>query len=178
MLKAILKRRLTDDQIANLFVNVLMEAIDLSFDDIAHGINEDIAFETEPAIEAIGLGHFVFIVFAANVSLVQSTFDAAHAAQIERLIIQKIANIYEMPIEEAGRQLKDFQSFINRVNHPSKNLVYGMSKAIFAKYELHEFQDEYFKSLKAPNPLFIKRLNEVMENFLWDWDAFFAKYKI
>jgi hypothetical protein len=74
--------------------------------------------------------------------------------------------------------VRDYQSFITRVNHPSKNMIYGMSKAMFHKYGLNEFQDEYFKRMQAPNPLFLKRLDEVMGNFIWDWDVFFKKYKL
>jgi hypothetical protein len=32
--------------------------------------------------------------------------------------------------------------------------------------------------MQAPNPLFLKRLDEVMANFIWDWDVFFKKYKL
>jgi hypothetical protein len=53
-----------------------------------------------------------------------------------------------------------------------------MSKAIFHKYKLNDFQDEYFKRMQAPNPLFLKRMDEVMSNFIWNWDAFFKKYKL
>ena len=70
------------------------------------------------------------------------------------------------------------QSFIARVNYPSKNLVYGMSKAMFEKYKLNDFQDDYFRRMQAPNPLFLKRMDEVMANFIWNWDAFFKKYKM
>ena len=74
--------------------------------------------------------------------------------------------------------VKDYKSFIARVNHPSKNMLYGMSKAIFHKYNLNDFQEDYFKRMQAPNPLFLKRMDEVMSNFIWDWDVFFKKYKL
>jgi len=53
-----------------------------------------------------------------------------------------------------------------------------MSKAIFYKYKLNEFQDEYFKRMQAPNPLFLKRMDEIMVNFIWNWDAFSKKFKL
>ena len=74
--------------------------------------------------------------------------------------------------------LKDYQSFVNQINYPSKNLIYGMSKAIFAKYELAQYQDEYFRDMKVPNPMFLQRFNEITELFLWDWDAFFKKHRL
>jgi hypothetical protein len=32
--------------------------------------------------------------------------------------------------------------------------------------------------MQAPNPLFLKRMDEVMINFVWNWDAFFKKFRI
>jgi hypothetical protein len=86
--------------------------------------------------------------------------------------------MYEMSVVDFTKMIRDYQSFISRINHPSKNMVYGMSKAIFQKYGLNEFQDEYFKRMQAPNPLFLKRMDEVMVSFIWNWDAFFKKYKL
>jgi hypothetical protein len=169
---------LSDDLLANVFINVLIESTESSFEDICAGVNDDSAFVVSPELSQKDIEHFQFVVIAANISLVQSTFDAGHATQLERMVSRKLAGIYDTTVEEMSAKIKSYQSFINRVNHPSKNLVYGMSKAIFAKYELHNFQDEYFKSLAAPNPLFVKRLNEITELFLWDWDAFFGKYKL
>jgi hypothetical protein len=178
MLKSILKRKLNDDQLANVFINVLVEATELSFEDISAGLNDDNAFVISPDLKSVDLEHFQFVVLAANVTLIQSTFDSIRATQLERVASRKLAGIFDTTVEEMSAKIKNYQSFIKRVNHPSKNLIYGMSKAIFAKYELHNFQDEYFKSLAAPNPLLIKRLNEITELFLWDWDAFFSKNRI
>ena len=79
---------------------------------------------------------------------------------------------------EAEQTVREYQKFMNRINHPSKNMIYAMSKAIFFKYDLNEFQDEYFSRMQVPNPLFLKRMDAVVGNFLWDWDAFFKKYRI
>ena len=66
----------------------------------------------------------------------------------------------------------------DKKNHPSRNMIYAMSKGVFDKYLLYNFQDEYFKRMQAPNPLFLKRMDEVLENFVWDWDVFFKKYRL
>ena len=79
---------------------------------------------------------------------------------------------------DAEAKVREYQKFMQRINHPSKNMVYAMSKAVFQKYDLNDFQDEYFKRLQSPNPLFLKRMDQIMVNFLWDWDSFFKKYKI
>ncbi len=94
------------------------------------------------------------------------------------IIFDKLAKIYDMSEADFVKLIRDYQSFITRVNHPSKNMIYGMSKAVFHKYGLNECQDEYFRRMMAPNPLFLKRMDEVMTNFIWNWDAFFKKYKL
>lgn len=53
-----------------------------------------------------------------------------------------------------------------------------MSKAVFFKYNLNDYQEEYFRQMKTPNPIFLKNLDEVMRHFLWDWEVFNEKYKV
>ena len=121
---------------------------------------------------------FALIVIVGNLSFLESTFDPEQASKVEQIIFEKLSKIYEMEVSDFQKLIKDYQNFISRVNHPSKNMIYGMSKAIFCKYNLNEFQDEYFKRMQAPNPLFLKRMDEVVQNFIWNWDAFFKKYKM
>ena len=141
-------------------------------------INEDVAFVKSPEIEDKDNGEFGLIVIVGNLSFLESTFDAEQAGRVEKIIFEKLAKIYDMTETDFVKLIRDYQSFITRVNHPSKNMIYGMSKAVFHKYGLNEFQDEYFRRMMAPNPLFLKRMDEVMSNFIWNWDAFFKKYKI
>src|SRR5690606_35967860 len=121
---------------------------------------------------------FGMIVFVGNLSFLESAFDADQAARVESLIFEKLARVFEMEMQEFKCLVKDYKSLMSRLNHPSKNIVYGMSKCIFDKYALYNYQDEYFKRMQAPNALLLKRLDEVVENFIWDWDAFFKRYRL
>jgi hypothetical protein len=118
------------------------------------------------------------IVFVGNIVLLQSTFETAHYENIKQLIVKKVAPLFGIPESEFDLLVKEYISFIARVNKPSKNILYGMSKALFYKYNLNEFQLEYYKKIQAPNPLFLKRMDDIMQNFVWDWTAFFKKYKL
>ena len=178
LLSALLKRKLSDDQVANVFINALFDVVDNGFVEVAELINEDVAFARSPEIASNLNGEFALIVIAANLSSLESTFDADQAVRIEQKIFEKLGKIYEMSHSEFQSLAREYQSFIAKVNHPAKNLIYGMSKALFEKYKLNEFQDEYFRRMQAPNPLFLKRMDEVMVNFIWNWDAFFKKYKM
>lgn len=178
MLSAILKKKLTDNQVANIFINAIFDTVDNGFAEVAQLINEDVAFVNSPNIDYKKDGEFGLIVIVGNLSYLESTFEPEQASRVEEVIFEKLAKIYEMEVSDFKKLIKDYQNFISRVNHPSKNMIYGMSKAIFCKYNLNEFQDEYFKRMQAPNPLFLKRMDEVVQNFIWNWDAFFKKYKM
>jgi hypothetical protein len=178
MLSTILKRKLSDNQVANIFINAIFDTVDNGFKEVAQLINEDVAFVQSPQIGENENGEFGLIVIVGNLSFLESTFDAEQAGRVEKIIFEKLSRIYDMSDLDFSRLIRDYQSFISRVNHPSKNMIYGMSKAVFYKYKLNEYQDEYFKRMQAPNPLFLKRMDEVMGNFIWNWDAFFKRYKL
>jgi len=178
MLGTILKRKLSDNQVANIFINAIFDTVDNGFKEVAQLINEDVAFVNSPSIDVNDHGQFGIIVIVGNLSFLESTFDSEQAGRVERIIFEKLAKIYNIPESEFTSMIREYQNFIAKVNHPSKNMIYGMSKAVFYKYNLNEFQDEYFRRMQAPNPLFLKRMDEVMSNFVWNWDAFFKKYKL
>jgi len=178
MFSSIIKRKLSDNQVANIFINAIYETVDNGFKEVASMINDDPAFVVSPNLKENQSGEFGLIVVVGNLSFLESTFDAEQAERVENLIFEKLAKMYDMKTYAFKSLIREYQSFILRVNHPSKNWIYGMSKAVFHKYKLNDFQDEYFRRMQAPNPLFLKRMDEVMGNFIWNWDAFFKKYRI
>ena len=178
MFRTLIKKKLSDNQVANIFINAIFDSVDQGFKEIASLINEDPVFVSPPNVEANASGEFGMIIIVGNLSFLESTFDADQASRVEALIIKKLSLVYDMDEEAFVKLIRGYQKFISRVNHPSKNWIYGMSKAIFHKYRLNEFQDEYFKRMRAPNPLFLKRMDEVVSNYIWNWDAFFKKYRI
>jgi hypothetical protein len=178
MLSSLIKKRLSDNQVANIFVNALFEVVEKGFDEVASIINEDAAFVVSPQIQANQDGEFAMIVLVGNLSFIESTFEAEQAHNVEKLVFEKLAKIYGMELHSFIDLIREYQSFMSRKNHPSKNMIYAMSKSIFYKYNLNDFQDDYFKRMQAPNPLFLKRMDDVVQSFLWDWDVFFKKYKM
>ena len=178
MFSTLIKRRLTDNQVANIFINAIFDSVDKGFEEVALLINEDTAFSSSPKININNNREFGLIVIVGNLSYLESNFEADQTERVEKIIFEKLSKLYAIDISSFKKLIKEYQSFIARVNHPSKNWVYGMSKAIFYKYKLNEFQDEYFKRMQAPNPLFLKRMDEIMVNFIWNWDAFSKKFKL
>ena len=178
MFSTLIKRRLTDNQVANIFINAIFDSVDKGFEEVALLINEDTAFSSSPNVNINNNREFGLIVIVGNLSYLESNFEAEQTERVEKIIFEKLSKLYAIDVSSFKKLIKEYQSFISRVNHPSKNWVYGMSKAIFYKYKLNEFQDEYYKRVQAPNPLFLKRMNEIMVNFIWNWDAFSKKFKL
>ena len=178
MFGSILKKKVSSDKLANVFINGLFDATQQGFPVVAEFINEDGSFSTQPNVDPQDHHEFSLIVLIGNMNLLESTFDGEQAFEVERLIFDKLAKAYGMSVFEFKSLVKDYRHLMSRLNHPSKNVIYAMSKTIFDKYTLYNFQDEYFRRMQVPNPLFLKRMDEMMENFVWDWDAFFKKYKV
>lgn len=178
MLGSLLKKKLSDNQLANVFMNGILEMVENGFGEVAQLINEDPAFIASPNIQEEKNGQFSMVVMVANLSYLESTFEVEQAVRVEQLIFDKLGKMMQASAAEAEETVRDYQKFMLRINHPSKNMVYAMSKAVFYKYNLNDYQDEYFRRMQAPNPLFLKRMDAVVGNFLWDWDAFFKKYRI
>ncbi len=178
MFGTILRKKVSDNKLANVFINGIFNTVDNGFPVVAEFINEDPSFVVSPNIGEKQNYEFALIVIVGNLSFLESSFDPEQADRVEHLIYEKLASVYEMSVPEFKALVKDYKSLMSRLNHPSKNMIYAMSKAIFDKYTLYNFQDEYFKRMQAPNPLFLKRMDEIVENFIWDWDAFFKRYKL
>lgn len=178
MFGTILRKKVSDEKLANVFINGLFQTIDEGFPVIAEFINDDQAFVKSPNIGSNQSYEFSLVVIVGNLSFLESAFEPEQAERVEKLVFEKLAKVYDMEQGEFKSLVKDYKNLMYRLNHPSKNMVYAMSKGVFDKYVLYNYQDEYFKRMQAPNPLFLKRLDEIVENFIWDWDAFFRKYKL
>ena len=178
MLSTMFKKKLSNEQLANVFVNGVLDVIDKGFEEVMSLIQEDPAFAKAPNLTHATDGHFSMIIIVGNLGYLDTSFEHEQVIALEPLIIEKFAAVYDLTPEAFEGHIKEYKSFMNRVNHPSKNLLYSMSKGIFHKYHLNQYQDDYFKKMVCPNPLFLKRMDEVMLNFVWNWDAFFKRYKM
>lgn len=178
MLAFLGKKKLSDEGVANIFVNTLLDTVEKGFPEVAGFINDSPEFIRTPKVETDDYGRFLMITVSGNINGILEYFGEGHDKEIVRLISEKFAAVFDMSADKFAELVKEYRQFMTRINHPSKNTVYAMSKAVFFKYELNTFQDEYFRNLNTPNPIFLKNLDEVMKNFLWDWNAFGEKYKI
>lgn len=178
MFATLIRKKLSSNQFSNIFINAIFDSTDKGFELLCELINSDPVFVQSPQIDLENINHFQLIILAANYNLLENYFEPQQLTDIKSDIISKLSNIYQVENKKMEEIIQHYASFIKRVNHPSKNMVYGISKAIFFKYNLSQFQDEYFKRMQTPNPLFLKRLDHITENYIWDWNTFTKKYKI
>lgn len=172
------KKKMDEERVANMVVNGLIEAVDKNFPDVAALINSDPDFVSSPGVNQEDDHEFLLIVITGNLKFIPQYFESGQDQRIKDLLLQKFAQALQLEKDELKRIVDDRSAFLSRVNHPSKKTLYAMSKAVFHKYGLNEHQEEYFRRIETPNPLFLQRMDDIMENFLWGWDAFLEKYKV
>jgi hypothetical protein len=171
MISLFRRKKLQEDKIALMYTEQFLKAIDDGFPEVAALINESPEFIICPDIKPSDNDRFLLVTLSANLIAVDRFFEAHDRHLVTRSILETISESCDVEYAALNNAVVKNQAFISKVNHPSKNLVYGISRATFYKYELAAFQDEYFKNVNAPNPIFIKRLDEAVRHFLWDWET-------
>ncbi len=172
------KKKLSADKVAQALVHNLVDSAEQSFPDVAGFINDSPEFERNPKVDGKDYGKFLMVIAAGNFAYMPPYFQGGEEREIMQCAVRKLAPVYEMSEAACEQKIKEYRDFMSRVNHPSKNVLYAMSKGVFFKYGLNEFQNEYFRAMNTPNPIFLKNLDEIMKNFLWDWEVFNERYRV
>ena len=178
MLKSIFRKKVTDEQLANIFVNGILEVIDKGFVEVKSLMEEDPSFIFPPDLSNATDGHFTMIVIVGNMDLFEKAIPVERIDSLKLLIYSRLADSFQMEKNQFIAHFKEYKTFMNRVNHPSKVVLYSMSKGMFFKYKLNQYQDKFFKNMDTANPLFLKRMDEIMKNFIWNWEVFLKRYRI
>ena len=171
------KKKLSAEKVSKQFIANLLEVTEQGFTQLAGLINDDPAFETQPTVSDTYYQPFFLVVLAANFKLLPTYFKDDADQNIARHSLIYLEELFEEGIDFSPK-IREMQSLMSRVNHPSKNTLYAMSKAVFEVYELNQFQKEYFKNLNTPDPTFLKRMDDLMPHFIWNWDDLLKEYKI
>jgi hypothetical protein len=175
---SIFRKKVSEEKVAELFVNIAFNAVDSSFEDVAALINNDLNLVERPSIAPDATDDFLMVVIAGNYRLLENYFQDGQEDRIRLLVIKRLAVVYEVEEARMKTVIDEMLAFFQKINFPSKNLHYAMSKAVFYKYDLGKYQKEYFKNLNSPDPIFLKHIDEIMEQFIIKWDHFTEKYKI
>lgn len=172
------KKKLTEEKVANVFVNGIQVLIDEGFGSVAGLINDSPEFLTPPGVALEDSGIFTVIVLAGNLQVIPQHFTSGQDRRITQHILEKFADLYEMDEMKLAKTVGDTRKMMMRKVQPSKSVTNAMAQTIFSRYGLNDFQEPYFKSLDSPNPIVIQRLKEAMDTFIWNWDILLEKYKV
>jgi hypothetical protein len=172
------KKKISEEKLANVFVNAVLELSEQGFPAVAAEINESPEFLACPELGDQDDDAFALIVLAANLMEAQRILGPGHDRRVASLAISKFAHATGLESTSLELEVKALQSQMERLNFPSKNTVYAMGKVLFHRYDLFCFQDTYFREMKAPNPIILKRLNGLMGYFLWNWTEVNEQYRI
>jgi hypothetical protein len=172
------KKKLTEDKLANVFVNAVLELTAEGFPAVAAELNESPEFELPPEIQGSDDRTFALIVLTANLMEMQRIMGPGIDRRIHALSVSKFAQAMDMSNTDVESQVKALRDRMERLNYPSKNTVYAMGKAVFHEYDLFCYQDAYFREQRSPNPIILKRINGLMGYFLWNWSEVLDQYKV
>jgi hypothetical protein len=177
-LTSLFKKKVAEEKVAELFVNIIFNAVDSSFPEVAELLNNDINLIGKAKVDPLDQDNFLSIVIAGNYKLLDDYFFEGQEDRIRELTIAKLAEFYGLDSVSMRTMIENMLSYFKKINYPSKNTHYGMSRAVFLKYELNEFQKDYFRKLKAPDPILLKNIDEIMGQFIIKWDTLKEKYRI
>lgn len=172
------KKRISESKLANVLVNSIVEFADKGFPEVVDIIIHCPEFTSPPEISVDDNSDFLMILLVGNLNFVNIYLDANQSKRVKELVTAKFADIFGVDAEELAKTKKAYKEYLAKVNYPSKNMVHAMSKGVFFKYNLNEYQEEFFKSQKTPNPIFHKKLDDVLSHFIFNWETFLSKYKV
>src|SRR5690554_8145194 len=90
MLSTIFKKKVSDEQLANVFVNGILEVIDKGFVEVKSIMEEDPAFSKKPDLSQASDGHFAMIVIVGNMESVGEFFSSSQQRNIEPLVFTRL----------------------------------------------------------------------------------------
>jgi len=172
------KKRITHKVLAKQFVHKTLRAVDETFEDFLDAIYNDSELESYPKLNYKDPSVLMHIIIAGNMKFFERILSSHEENAVCNSIIKEMSEVFDMDFNEMKEELENYSSFISRVNHPSKNILYGMSKSVFFKFKLGKYQDDYFAQLNTPNPIFLKKIDSLIENYIWDWKSICEKSKI
>lgn len=174
----IFKKKVAEEKVAELFVNIAFNAVDTSFAEVVELLNNDVNLLNQGRIDPENQDDFLLIVIAGNFKLLDEYFYEGQEDRIKELTIEKLAAVYGVDTVTMRSAINNMLNYFGKINYPSKNTHYAMSRAVFFKYDLNDFQKDYFRNLNTPDPILLKNIDEIMEQFIIKWDTFTEKFRI
>lgn len=172
------KKKITEEKLANIFVNAVLELAEKGYPAVAEELNEAPEFSVSPALDPADERPFAMVVLAGNLIEMERVLGPGLDKRMRALAISKFAEALDLDGVAVEQEVRTLCGQMERMNFPSKNTVYAMGKVLFHQYDLFCFQDTYFREMRAPNPIILKRLNSLMGYFTWNWAEIQDNYRV
>ena len=172
------RKKLGEGQLSQIFNNAMWKMSAEGFPEVAAILNEDPEFVVSPGLDSDDHTRFFFIIVAGNLKYLPHRLDGTHSRFVIMKIYEALAETFDTSTGSIEKHIKSLQGKMGQLNHPSKNTLYAMSKLFFQEYDLYQYQTEYYRSILAPNPVVLKRLDAIMQSYLWDWEAISEEFRI
>jgi hypothetical protein len=172
------KKKITEEKLSTIFVNAVLELTEQGFPAIAAELNESPEFIVSPNLSEADDVDFALIVLTGNLMEMQRIIGPGLDRRIYSHSVSKFAQAIGHTGTDLEAEVRALQSTMERLNFPSKNIVYAMGKAMFHRYDLYCFQGVHFREQRSPNPIILKRINSLMNYFIWNWGDVQDQYRI
>jgi hypothetical protein len=172
------KKRISEEKLANAFVNGVLGLTEQGYPMIVEELQDAPEFQDVPVFGPGDDDLFALIVLAGNLMDAPKHLPAGQDRRFFSHTISKFAQAMGQIASELETEVISLQHYMSRINHPSKNTVGAMSQAVFHKFDLFHCQNAFFREQKAPNPIVLRRLHNLMNYFLWDWAEITEEYRI
>lgn len=172
------KKRLSEEKVCNLLVNHTLEAAEAIWPIVQEHLEQSPHFEHSPGIMERSDDQFLLAVITCNIARLSKVTEPGQDKRLAQQLLEKFAKSLSMDTMTLAKEIKSCKSLMSRLNYPSKNIVYGLPRVIFERYELIDCQDEHFTNMKAPNPIELKNLNGLLEPLIWDFEFLNEEFKI
>ena len=173
------KKRLKEQHVARVFVNTVNELAETAFPSVAEFLNEAPELETCPNIKKDQIEWFLYTVFSANLFNLKFYFEAEQLNRMRILVIDEfITTIQDRDQDIVLEHINIYEDYLKGLDRQFGDLNKAMAVAIFNKYNLSKCQVDHFQKINSPNPIIVKSIEEITNNFIWNWNDFFEKYRM
>lgn len=174
------KKRLKEEYVSKVFVSTINGLALESFPILRDYLNDVPELKCSPQIKKDQIEWFLYIVFSANLYNLKNYFSADQHNRMRILVIDEfIESLQGQAHDEVLGHINVYEDYIATLDR-SENEGLGkiIALAIFQKYGLNECQIDHFQKMNKPNPIVIKAISEITENFIWNWDDLLENYKL
>ena len=112
--------------LASNFVNRTLNSIDETYNDFLDAIYNDTELISYPKLDYKDPTELMYLIIAGNMMFFERILSSHEENTICNSIVEQMSVVFDIKFNAMQEKLEKYSSFISRVNHPSKNILYGI----------------------------------------------------